>query len=586
MFDAMAHTGPKPQLRALSRSGEDREPSQVLYAAGDCRFIDTDLASLANDHGNAAAWSEAFERFGPQAPAHVSGSFAVAVRDREDRVHLAVDRFAVRTLCYRVTGDEVQCNERADALAGTDPPHDPQSLFNYLYFHVIPAPRTIFADVHRVPAGHCVTVDRRERRVERWWQPQFQESRSSSFADLRSEFRALLQNAVEREVGSSAYVGCFLSGGTDSSTIAGMLTAVTGRPARTYSIGFDAQGYDEMEYARITARHFRSDHHEHYVTPEDLVESIPVIAAALDQPFGNSSIVPTYHCARLARADGVSRILGGDGGDELFGGNTRYARQRMFDWYNYIPPFARKAMIEPLLAERPRAARVPGLRKVASYVEQARTPMPDRTQMYNLVSRIGLREVLTPEFLAKIDIEEPLRELRDAYRAVASESLVNRMLAHDWRYTLAENDLPKVRGAASIADIAVGFPFLCDAIVDFSLRLPPELKLKRLELRWFFKQALRGFLPDATLAKRKHGFGLPFGVWIERNPDLKSLALDSVRAFAARGIVREAFVEALLDARLKEHPAYYGELVWILMMLEQWIRRRELGDGTRESSAT
>jgi asparagine synthase (glutamine-hydrolysing) len=550
---------------------ESANRAQTLLASGECRFRDDDLARIARDSGDAAAWAVAFERFGASAPQRVSGSFAVAVRDSDDRVHLAVDRFAVRTLCYRIDGEDVRCAERADGLGATR--LDAQSLFNYLYFHVIPAPRTIFADVRRVPAGHCVTVERGEPVTAKWWQPRFEESARAPFASLREEFRALLLRAVERETQGGAAIGCFLSGGTDSSTIAGLLTKVTGRPAHTFSIGFDAQGYDEMEYARIAARHFGTDHHEYYVTPHDLVDTIPHLAASFDQPFGNSSVVPTYHCARLARASGMARILGGDGGDELFGGNSRYARQRVFDWYGHVPAFCRNGLLEPLLAGRAWPARVPALRKLASYVEQARVPMPERTQMYNLVSRIGAAQMLAPDFLEGVDLAEPLRELRASYDGTPSSSLVNRMLAHDWRHTLAENDLPKVRSAAAAAAIPVAFPMLDDALVDFSLRLDPELKLKGLRLRWFFKQALRGFLPEAILAKQKHGFGLPFGVWMARDRDLQALALDSVRALGQRGIVREAFVAQLEKVLLPQHPAYYGELVWVLMMLEQWLRR-------------
>jgi len=487
-------------------------------------------------------------------------------------VHLAVDRFAVRTLCWRVTRDGVLCHERADVAAGADAEHDPQALYNYLYFHTIPAPRTFFADVRRVPAGHCVTIEQGNVTTTRWWQPRFVEDSGLGFDDLRREFRALVRAAVARELDGPGPVGCFLSGGTDSSTVAGMLTDITGKPAPTYSIGFAAEGYDEMAFARIAAQHFGTDHHEYYVTPADLVEGIPHIASSCDQPFGNSSIVPTYFCARMARADGMARILGGDGGDELFGGNSRYAKQRIFGWYDALPRAARTHVVEPLFAGRSASA-VPGLRKVASYVEQARVPMPDRTQMYNLLARLGVDEVLAAPLLVQVDTGEPLRDLRATYDGVRAHSLVNRMLAHDWRYTLAENDLPKVRNATAIAGIPVGFPLLDDALTDFSLRLPPRLKLKGLQLRWFFKEALRGFLPDAILRKQKHGFGLPFGVWVNRHTDLHALASDAVHGLARRGVVREAFVGRLMREHLPAHPGYYGELVWIFMMLELWLRR-------------
>ncbi len=544
----------------------------ALLEVGSPRFREPELVAIVAREGTAAAWVAAFARYDVQAPAHVHGDFAVAIRDQEGRVFMAVDRFSTRTLCYRITGNAIEVGVRADVVAGAGAELDPQAIFDYLYFHSIPAPRTIFKGVQRLPAGHCATFAKGELSVERWWKPVFVEDRPQRFDALRDEFRALLRDAVKRQVvGDTA--ACFLSGGTDSSTIAGIAAEVTGRPPQTFSIGFDATGYDEMEYARIAARHFHTDHHEYYVTPDDLVASIPQVAASYDQPFGNSSVVPAYYCAKLAVEAGATRILGGDGGDELFGGNTRYAKQRLFGLYDRIPRGMRSGMLDPLLGGNGIAARLPLMRKVASYVEQARVPMPERLQMYNLLTRLGLTEVLTPDFLASVDPGAPLRQQRGVYAAGDARSLINRMLAFDWRYTLADSDLPKVVGATALAGIPVGFPFLDDDLVDFSLKLEPSLKLKGLRLRWFFKEALRDFLPAAIIEKKKHGFGLPFGVWVNEHAPLKALAIDSIRSLGERGFVRTEFLRILMTDHLPQYPGYYGEMVWILIMFEQWLRR-------------
>jgi asparagine synthase (glutamine-hydrolysing) len=392
----------------------------------------------------------------------------------------------------------------------------------------------------------------------------------------------LLRESVQRHVGA-VETGCFLSGGTDSSTVTGVVAEVTGRRPRTFSIGFDAEGYDEMQYARIAARHFNAEHHEYYVTPDDLVRGIPEIASWYEQPFGNSSVLPAYYCAKLAKDAGIERILAGDGGDELFGGNSRYAKQRVFGLYEYVPATLRKTMLEPALLARPVLAGIPGIKKAVSYVEQASVPMPARMEMYNLLMRLGITEVLTQEFLSRVDPAEPLRRQVEVYSACASKADINRMLAFDWRYTLADNDLPKVVGSASLAGIAVGFPLLDDALVDFSLRLEPRLKLKGLKLRWFFKEALRGFLPDEIIVKKKHGFGLPFGLWLTRHAGLRAFALDSLDSLRHRGIVRSEFLDRLTREYLPAHPGYFGEMVWILMMLEQWFRTRN--PRCRDSSA-
>ena len=567
-----------PQAAPGATSAPSASPELSL---GRPLFNDPALAATAAGEGVAAAWRQAFARSGTSAPAAVGGDFAVALRLPDGRIFLAVDRFAVRSLCYRQVGDSLRFAERADELL--DAPGDasaeidPQAIFDYLFGHAIASPRTIFKDVFRLPPGHCALFENGRLTVAPYWTPTFSE-KPAAFASLREEFRALLHDAVARQVGEldPARVGCFLSGGTDSSTVAGMLCAVAGRPAASYSIGFDAAGYDEMEYARIAARHFGTDHHEYYVTPDDLVRGIPEVAAHYDQPFGNSSALPAYYCARLAKADGIGKMLAGDGGDELFGGNSRYAKQRVFGWYERIPAPLRGGLMEPLLG-LPGARRLPLLRKAASYVEQARVPLPDRMHMYNLLLRLGVDEVLSPDFLARIDLDAPARQQRAVWAQARTDSPVNRTLAFDWRYTLAENDLPKVCGTTRLAGVEVGFPLLDKRLLDFSLALPADYKLKGLKLRWFFKEALRGFLPDEIIAKKKQGFGLPFGVWANRHAGLKRLAEDSLHSLGRRGIVRADFIDTLLTKLLPEHPGYYGEMVWILTMLEQWLQAKAPG---------
>ncbi|MDO8777623.1 MAG: asparagine synthase-related protein [Burkholderiaceae bacterium] len=538
-------------------------------ALGSPRFSDSRLARLAVAKGTPAAWREALIAHGAQAANSVTGDFAVGLHEPGGRSFAAVDRFAIQTLCYRVVNGQLRFATRADVLADADTPIDPQAIFDYLYFHIIPSPRTIYKGIYRLPPGHYALFENGQLTVAPYWVPTFEEQQNASFDALKDEFRQLLRDAVATQLDGSK-PACFLSGGTDSSTVAGMLALSSGKTAATYSIGFDTQGYDEMEFARIAANHFKTEHHEYYVTPDDLVRSIPAVAAHYDQPFGNSSALPTYYCAKMAREDGVSKLLAGDGGDELFGGNTRYAKQRVFGWYDSIPAALRGNLLEPVAALQT-MRRIPLISKAASYVNQASVPMPDRMMTYNLLTRFGVESVLTDKLLADVDQQYPVRHQRNAWDLVQSGSLVNRMLAFDWRYTLADCDLPKVMGTTEMAGVAVGFPLLDDRLLAFSQKLPTTYKLRGLKLRWFFKEALRGFLPDEILVKKKQGFGLPFGVWANTHPALKALATDSLHSLAARGVVRADFVQPLICQRLQEHPGYYGEMVWILMMLEQWL---------------
>jgi asparagine synthase (glutamine-hydrolysing) len=253
-----------------------------------------------------------------------------------------------------------------------------------------------------------------------------------------------------------------------------------------------------MHFARIAARHFGTKHNEYYVTPDDVVTAIPRIAAVHDQPFGNSSAVPTYYCAKLAKNDGVDTLLGGDGGDELFGGNERYAKQYLYSLYSDLPRALRKGLIEPVAFLAPEFGIVG---KVQRYIRNASLPMPARYDNYNLLERLGAGNIFVPEFLGAIDTLQPRLMLEHAYEGARALSLINRMLALDLRFTLADNDLPKVTRSCELAGVEARYPLLSDSIVAFSAGLSPYLKLKGTRLRYFFKEALRGFLPDEIIAK-------------------------------------------------------------------------------------
>lgn len=543
-----------------------RSGDMICVCAGRPNFPE---GAQGNNH--AESWLDLYSRHGVDATRLVSGSWCVAVvvPSRGELV-MAVDRFSIETVCFGQEGDRISFAERADEVPVVERVLDRQSIYDYLHFHMIPAPSTVFRNVSRLPGGHALVVKGGSSRVETYWHHEFVEDQRVDFQSAKAEFLRLVEDSVRR-LAIEGRVGSFLSGGTDSSTVAGMLCRVSSSECDTYSIGFDSEGYDEMEYARLASRHFGTRHHEYYVTPDDLLTGIPEVAGYYDQPFGNSSAVPAYFCARVARADGITHLLAGDGGDELFGGNSRYATQRLFDAYNAVPQSLRQGVLEPLLADVAWTRKVPGLRQAGGYMRHARVPLPDRMETFNLVEALGVESILTPLFLEGIDRGAPLKHRRDVWRNCDAKSLVNRMLAYDWRFTLADSDLPKVRGTTRLAGVSVGFPLLDNALTDFSMALDPEWKLKRMKLRWFFKEALKGFLPDEIISKKKHGFGLPFGPWTIRHAGLRKLAETSLENLVDRGIVRGDFVRELLRTHLPAHPGYFGEMVWILMMLENWL---------------
>jgi len=549
---------------------------QLVAVWGDARFADTELAELARRNGIAHALAQGHARKRTGVLAALSGSFALAILDRRSgEAVLAVDRMGVHPLCYSVAGDTLVFGSTLDAISGFPgirPEVDRQAIFDYVYFHMVPAPGTIQAGVRRLLPGEYLS--HRNGRVEtgRYWEMRFIEDEQESFPALKRRFLSVLRESV-REAAAHGTTGAFLSGGTDSSTLAGLLGDVSGEPARTYSIGFEAEGFDEMEYARIAARHFSTRHHEYYVTPDDVVKAIPAVAAVHDQPFGNSSAVPTYYCAKLAKEDGVQILLGGDGGDELFGGNERYAKQHLYSRYSDLSPMLRKGLIEPVAFAFPE---VGFIGKAQRYMRNAMQPMPARYDNYNLVERLGAANMFTAGFLASVDAHLPRVLMSRTYQEAHAATLINRMLAFDLKYTLADNDLPKVSRSCELAGVEAQYPMLDDAVVAFSASLAPGLKLKGTQLRYFFKQALRGFLPDEIITKTKHGFGLPFGVWLQTHRPLQQMALDSLADLKKRDIIRPEFIDELTLMHVRSHAGYYGTMVWVLMMLEQWFRQHRI----------
>lgn len=570
-------------LAVVSGQGENKalyqHESLWIACEGAAHFTTPSLQQLAAQQGPAAALADAYRRKGVACFDEIRGAYAFAILDlRLNRVLLAVDRLGIRPLCVAPlpTGLVFGSTTRSIfAHAGVTRAVDPQSIYDYLYFHMIPSPRTAYLGVEKILPGQYVLFENGRLLKKFYWQMEYHDEAASSQAQLAEEFRGLLRESVRRAI-SRAHVktGSFLSGGTDSSTLAGILTEVTGSPAETYSIGFDAAGFDESHYADIAVKHFGTRHHNYYVTPQDVVEAIPLIARAYDEPFGNASAVPTYYCAKMAKADGVDLMIAGDGGDELFGGNVRYVKQKTFELYYALPGVVRNALVEPL-AFAPGANAVPPLRKLQSYITQAKVPLPDRLETYNFLHRTAPQEIFQDSFLESIDFDEPLTNLREVYHRTHGTTALHRMLHLDLKNTLADNDLRKVNRACEAAGMAVTYPLLDDAMVEFSGRVPAEMMIKGYTLRHFFKDSLKDFLPREIIKKSKHGFGLPFGLWLNQHAPLRELVGDSLQSLRRRHYINPRYIDTLLAERHLEHAGYYGVMIWVLMMLEQWLQAQE-----------
>ncbi len=553
------------------------EANLVAALHGRPTFHDDTLAAIARDRGPAAAAASGWARFGAKLPTLLSGNFALAVIEPlRQRAFLAIDRMGVERLCYArrngqlVFGTSAQSVAAHPAVGGSV---DLQAIYDYLYFHTIPSPRTLYQGIEKLLPGQCLSLDNGEAHVNFYWHADYTAEPGRDFDSCRGTFRELLREVVSG-ADDEPRVATFLSGGTDSSTVVGSLTEIRGGPVDTFSIGFDAEGFDEMEYARCAVERFRSRPHEIYVKPQDIVTAIPIIAHEYDEPFGNASAVPTYFCAKAAREAGFERMLAGDGGDEIFGGNTRYAKQKMFEAYFRLPAALRRQLIEPVAHVRGASGIFP-LRKLKSYVDQANVRLPLRLESYNFLHRSALSEIFEPDFINAVDPSLPDSALREVYERTTSDHFLNCMMHLDLKFTLADNDLRKVGTMTEVAGVEVRYPLLDDRMVAFANHLPVDYKVRGARLRWFFKEALRDLLPEKIIKKSKHGFGLPFGMWSTTHAPLAELVGDSLSDLGRRGWVKPGYLNEMLRKQREDHATYYGVMIWVTMMLERWLRAHD-----------
>jgi asparagine synthase (glutamine-hydrolysing) len=550
----------------------------------DRRIVALCVAEAAHPAGNTQAgsahtarrWLDAWRAHPGEWP-DLDGVVAAGLIVDLDRAEIvaAIDRMGVHALYWSLEGEQLRVATRAAAglPPGSDRPQvDPAALYAYVYFHHVPSPLCIYRGVAKLPRAHCLRIRHGEVGVRRYRLETFDDPPAARAETPAEALMARLRVAVGLAMQGTSAPGAFLSGGLDSSTVAGLMAERLGRGnTPSFSIGFDAAGYDEMQFARTAARHFGLRAHEHYITPDEVLELAPPLLRATDEPFGNSSITAAYRCALLAREAGVDRLLAGDGGDELFAGNSRYLKQLVFERYVRVPPMLRRGVVEPLLGTFGRLLPASPLGKAARYVEQARVPLPDRLQSYNYLHRHDPGEVFEASFLGSVDVAQPLRLWREEYAAPTHADAVNRMLFLDWAFTLHDNDLVKVNSACRAAGVQVAYPMLDHALVDFACALPGPAKMPGRELRGFYKQATRALLPAEIIGKSKHGFGLPFGVWTRTHPGLARMSEAALDSLAGRGILRKDFLRETLRLHREGHAVYYGELVWVLTALELWL---------------
>ncbi len=506
----------------------------------------------------------------------VHGAFSIAVWDESKQsLLLIVDRFGFKTLYWSLDRGQVCFSSRAGGMRvgrGIPAEVNPDAVKQFLLFSAVPAPMTIFKGVKRLSPGHVLIFENGDAKTKSYWDLEYKEDTTRSEKYWANGLREEMRSAVDRHLADLVpeATGAYLSGGTDSSSVVAFMSDRF-KPTHTFSISFPVAGFSEVEFARTTANRFATCHHERCLQPADAVDAIPKIIRYFDEPFANSSAIASFCCARLAREHGIDTLLAGDGGDELFGGNARYAADKQFALYHAVPRWMRRYLIEPI------ANLAPGengpMTLPRRYIRRAQIPNPRRILSYNFFLCNAIQEIFDADFL-KDSVDVSLQIPESHFNSANASSELNRLLYMDVKMTLGDNDLRKVSGTAELAGIEVRYPLLDTRLVEFSGRVPAKLKLKGMEKRYIFKKAMAEILPKSVLYKKKHGFGVPLGEWFLRDNRLKALVQDVLNdpKTHQRGYFRPGFMDRLLALHRQGNASFYGEIVWYLVALELWHR--------------
>ena len=558
------------------------QDSQVLVAC-DADLQNEDelngLVKVGKDTGTADLIAALYERFGSSFVEKLRGAFSLLLWDRREEVLVAaVDAVGVKRLVYYDDGKVFLIASRLDALTryhGVSREINPRAIANVLNFSASLAPETIFKGVSRLRAGTFVRVSRGQTRIETYWDMRYGSDRQQDSAQLARELEAVVEHSVatQCEGFDRETVGAFLSGGTDSSTVVGLMARHQSSPIKAFSIGFQEESFNELEYAGIAAKRFGAEHHTYFVGPQDCFDALPEMIASFDEPFGNSSAIPTYFCARLAAQHGVSMLLAGDGGDEMFGGNEWYAMDKVFGVYQNVPALVRKGLIEPVLAGLPFRNGLVG--KARSYVRRSNMPALERIMSYHFLRAHRLGDVFEGDFLADLDGYSVMERPTQYYTHGPAQDHLNRLLYSDLKIILGDSDLPKVTTMSELAGVQVRFPFLSREVAEFAGRVPANLKVKGFKKRYLFKLAFEKLLPIEIREKKKHGFGIPVSTWLKADPRMKELVNDVLRSSRAfeRGYFRREFIEDLFEKHAVDDTPYYGDTLWTFLALELWHRQ-------------
>jgi asparagine synthase (glutamine-hydrolysing) len=510
------------------------------------------------------------------------GRFAqVAWHPADGRAAAVTDLFSTVSLYTLVRGPVVLCATDLRLLAASPwcrRSVDLESVYHFLNFAQIPAPRTIFQDIRRLEPAACLRWTRGEPTpsAERYFLPDYPEDLRGTDSELARDLRDRIVDTIHAYRPAAAHGdgwGCFLSGGTDSSSIVSILARQTGRGSvKSFSIGFAEAGFDELGFAETAAYAVGAEASFARVSREQAQALVDRVIEAYDQPFGNASAIPTMACTDLAREKGVRTLLAGDGGDEIFGGNERYAKDQVMEAWFMMPAPLRDAA--RTLGHRVGNSSVHLLNRVENFFERASIPNPDRFYTDDSFASDHYEELLQPQFRAAVARDASLDFMRGVYAQGKPAAPLHRIMRLDLLMAIAQNDVRKVICAAVSAGVHVRFPYLDRRLLEYTGRLPARYKVRLLKKRFLFKQAMNEILPEKILKKKKQGFGLPIAVWLRSDAAFRDGIRETLfdARTTARGWWNPAFVERLLSEHV-DGAWDHADYIWRLFVLERWLRR-------------
>ena len=515
----------------------------------------------------------AYEEFGAACVEKLRGMFAFAIWNfREETLFIARDRVGKKPLFYSLTdeGNFVFGSELKVLLAHGEIKReiDYSALDAYLTFGYVPEEFCIFKQVEKLEPGHFLIFKNGKITTEKFWDFKYEKiTEVKSENQYIAQLKELLKEAVEIRLISEVPLGAFLSGGVDSSTIVGLMSQISDKPVKTFSIGFNEDSFNELKYARIAAKHFNTEHHEFIVTP-DLVNVVDELVWHFDEPFADSSALPTYMVSKMAR-DFVTVVLSGDGGDELFAGYTRYVTDKKRSGLEKLPNAIRGGLLKPLSENLPHGFRG------KNYLYNASLGAVDRyidsVSHFNLLGKNALYSQnflsnLNGSFGAGADVFRKIAE------SVTTGNAVDKLLYLDSKTYLPGDILTKVDRMSMAASLEARVPLLDHKLIDFVTKIPPELKLKGLETKYIFKKAMEGIVPHEILYREKQGFGVPINEWINSNLRERIHHELQENRTLERGYFEAKYIKTLLDEHSSNRRDNSYQL-WILWMLELWHRR-------------